>query len=516
MEKKFYVCHECGYVFPDELSNLIENKVQVFCEQCGAKFTLPGVDFKEASIQYKRKHLRSQLLSEKECSKLERAIQILNYFSFIPILIFTCAAFIFIIDIVRNPASWMEIITRQVLIGLSALLICLYDIRHILPKVKQRRYNEIFVDSLCYGILGCIMLGIGTLLLIKGVLIFFYVISSPKNKNFRAYDFGLLLKNSLNNFSAKAGFIIILLVLNDIRNGNIAIITIPKPSLGWNLPGLTTLLIPVIVFGTFLLISILALLIDLRLKKSIKDKQYFNFFDSFRIFIIGIFATIFYSAGIFVLLKGILIFFLYIGKPLEVKPPVAIEEKPLYYPPQPPTMEEQRKLIPELKEIEGKKQIQPPIPETVPTKIEQEKVIEIVEVEREIPSPLKEEEIKLKLHESLLPVKDEKDKKLVKQYFTKIFTVLSKDVKKKIKSLKISKNEKKELLEELAFLTKEEQVKYIEELIELQREIPKKLIERIRKLPNVKSEHYIKIVDQLKYMDSEEQLNYVQYLENNA
>ena len=128
----------------------------------------------------------------------------------------------------------------------------------------------------------------------------------------------------------------------------------------------------------------------------------------------------------------------------------------------------------------------------------------------------KEKDIELRLHESLLPVKDEKDKKLVKEYFSKIFAVLSKDLRKQILNLKISKKEKRELLEELAFLTKEEQVKYIEVLVDLYKEIPKKLIARIRKLPNVNPKHMDKIVEQLRLMDFEEQLKFVQFLEENA
>ena len=125
-------------------------------------------------------------------------------------------------------------------------------------------------------------------------------------------------------------------------------------------------------------------------------------------------------------------------------------------------------------------------------------------------------EFKLKLHESLLPVKSEKDKKLIKEYFSKIFALLSKDLRQQIIDLKISKKEKRELLEELAFLSEADQVKYIESLVDLYRKLPKKLIEKIRKLPNVKPKHYDKIVEQLKYMDSEEQINFVQFLEENA
>ena len=91
-------------------------------------------------------------------------------------------------------------------------------------------------------------------------------------------------------------------------------------------------------------------------------------------------------------------------------------------------------------------------------------------------------------------MKSEKDKKLVKEYFSKIFTLLSKDLIQEISNLDISKEEKRELLEELAFLTKEEQVKYVEALADLYKDIPKKLIERIRKLPNVKPQHIDNII----------------------
>ena len=117
---------------------------------------------------------------------------------------------------------------------------------------------------------------------------------------------------------------------------------------------------------------------------------------------------------------------------------------------------------------------------------------------------------------SLLPVKNEKDKKLVKEYFSKIFALISKDLRKEIKDLKIPKKERQEILQELAFLSKEEQAKYIMALANLYKEIPKKLIERIKNLPNVKPQHYGKIGEQLKYMDSEEQVKFVQFLEKYA
>ena len=94
--------------------------------------------------------------------------------------------------------------------------------------------------------------------------------------------------------------------------------------------------------------------------------------------------------------------------------------------------------------------------------------------------------------------------------------MLSKETRDKIKELNISKKEKQELLQELAFLTAEEQIKYIDAIIQMYQEIPQKLIKRIYKLPNVKPEHYGKIIDQLKYMDYEEQVKFIKFLEKNA
>jgi hypothetical protein len=79
--------------------------------------------------------------------------------------------------------------------------------------------------------------------------------------------------------------------------------------------------------------------------------------------------------------------------------------------------------------------------------------------------------------------------------------------------LDLPKQDKKEILKELAFLTEKEQAKHIEAIAELYKEIPYLLIERIRKLPNVDPEHYDKIIAQLKYMDFEEQMEFVQFLE---
>ncbi|MHA1293020.1 MAG: hypothetical protein ACTSQJ_10160, partial [Promethearchaeota archaeon] len=52
----------------------------------------------------------------------------------------------------------------------------------------------------------------------------------------------------------------------------------------------------------------------------------------------------------------------------------------------------------------------------------------------------------------------------IEKYFSRIFTVLSEDIKYKILKLEISEKEKQEIKKELAFLPKYQQKKYLEEL----------------------------------------------------
>jgi hypothetical protein len=52
----------------------------------------------------------------------------------------------------------------------------------------------------------------------------------------------------------------------------------------------------------------------------------------------------------------------------------------------------------------------------------------------------------------------------IKKYFSRIFTVIPKEIKEKLKNLNLSKDKKKILKKELAFLSKESQLKYLDEL----------------------------------------------------
>lgn len=537
---KIFVCRECGYLFPQELSHLIESNIQVYCERCGSPFILEGVKFRPAPTPYIREKKPYHTLPEIKSSSLDKFIQFLNKISSLPFFIFF---FYLMVAIFINlfPFFGFYNLFDHIAHIVICILLLTYDRTHITQKVKEKKYNEIFLDSFCWGILGSIMYGLGVIILIKGIFIIMYVLINSENKDFKIYNYGLLAKNSLNYFSNKAGFIIILYsVYRAFANG------IYLPDGGntlVNLPFGIHIPLGVITYFVLLIIALIILLIDGGIKKEIKEKRKFVSKDAVKLIILGILGTIFFAAGIFILLKGILIAFLCFGKPLEKVQESIQLEKPTTFaplPPIPPTpsiqttpyrkLEKPEKVISEekdieLKEVEKAKEIQPlEISKKEEIKIEQERIEEVSTGEiEEIPLKLdkeekakREEEFKLRLHDSLLPVKDEKDKKLVKEYFSKIFTVLSKDLKKQIIDLKIPKKEKKELLEELAFLTKEEQVKYIEAIVNLYKEIPKKLINRIRKLPNVKPSHYDKIVEELKYMDYDEQIKFVQFLEENA
>lgn len=55
----------------------------------------------------------------------------------------------------------------------------------------------------------------------------------------------------------------------------------------------------------------------------------------------------------------------------------------------------------------------------------------------------------------------------IKKYFSRIFTVLPKEIRERLKNLDISKEKKRILKKELAFLSKENQMKYLDELYRL-------------------------------------------------
>jgi DNA-directed RNA polymerase subunit RPC12/RpoP len=474
MSKKIYVCRNCGNTFPDELSHLIESKTKVYCERCGTPFSIEGIKFREPQLEIKKKEEKHKKSPEEKSSMLEGIIKALNYISWIPILILS-------IILLFIPIHFP--------MGIAGIIISIYDKKYISKRIKEKNYDHIVLDSICLGILGGIIFGTGAILILKGVLIFIYEVVNSKGQTY--YEFGLKMKNSLNNFSALGAIIILLYAIDIFINFNI----LPERPMG--------------IFVISIIFVVSSIIVDLSLKNKIKVKVKFSITDALILIFFGIIGLFIAAAGIFILLKGIVILFLLFGKPPKIKETEVIEAIPIE-----DQVKHKRIEKPIYKErIE--KQIYPAkkVDEKEPKRLTPEEIIEPKEKSR-IDETI---EMETRLHDSLLPIKDEKDKKLVKQYFSKIFTVLSKDIRKQIMDLEIPEKEKKELLKELAYLTKEEQIKYIEAIVNLYVEkLPIKLIERIRSLPNVKPEHLVKIAEQLKFMDFDEQERYIQFLENNA
>lgn len=54
--------------------------------------------------------------------------------------------------------------------------------------------------------------------------------------------------------------------------------------------------------------------------------------------------------------------------------------------------------------------------------------------------------------------------KEVKIYWKRIYSVLRKDIREKLKNLNVSEEKKKDIIKELAFLSEKKQIKYLEEL----------------------------------------------------
>jgi len=524
MSEKLYICRTCSYVFPKELSKLIDNRTQVYCEMCGTPFSLSGVNFKQPSTRKQRSKIQPHPkygLSNKDKTNLEKAIEYLNKFDYIPIILYALAIlglsfFNFFIS-----GSIVNVINSYLLV-LGSVLVLIYDLRYISPRVQSKNYDEIALDAICYGILGCIFLGSGVILLIKGVLILIHSIVYHKGEDHKVYNYGLKLKNSINHFSAKAGFIIALLVLNDLIIGGL-------------LSYLFSNLFLFLIEFSFIIIPFIILIIDLTLKTKIHKKNKFSGSYVIGIFIMGAISTAFLSIGIFILIKSLILLLLFVGKPIN---PVIKKEMREFQPKSEPSQkiqleEEKDSLEKEEKlqkiedeiiplervrvELKPEKEALKDTPEEIKSLDEvKEEEVEIETLDIKKTEKKKEEPSVLRLHESLLPVKNEKDKKIVKEYFAKIFNIISKDLRKQILELDIPKKERKNIIKELAYIAEEEQLKYLEALKGLYEEIPHKLIERIRKLPNLKPKYYDKLVEELKYMDSAQQFEFVQFLEKNA
>ncbi|MHA1235059.1 MAG: hypothetical protein ACTSQL_08250, partial [Promethearchaeota archaeon] len=315
---KLYICRTCSYAFPKELSKLIDNKVQVYCEMCGTPFSLSGINFKQPPTRGHRKEIRPYPkfgMNDKDKTTLEKAIGSLNKFDYVPIILYAFTILVLSFFYFTTPGGIINVINSYLLV-LSSILILIYDLSYISPRVQSKNYDEIALDAICYGILGCFFYGVGVILLIKGILILVHSIVYHKGEDHKVYNYGLKLKNSINHFSAKAGFVLVLLVLNDLIIGGL---------LSYLFSNLFLLLIE---FSIVIIPSII-LLIDLSLMAKIHKKNEFSGAYVIGIFIMGAISTAFLSIGIFILIKSLILILLFIGKPMDpvIKKEIRVEQQ---------------------------------------------------------------------------------------------------------------------------------------------------------------------------------------------
>ncbi len=566
VKRSKYFCRECGHKFPKELVERIENGVQIFCENCGYKFLLEGVKFrelkekdfkdkekKELKEKKEKKEIkwssswrpRKQEISQQGMVNLNNIIQGINKFSYIILLIISIISLtrIFLVIRIGNDLQFLIIIFESIALFIFGIRIAGFDKKYIAPLIRTGEYNKVGVSAIALGILGCIVYGAGVVLLIKGILLIIYISQDEKNQEFQGYDWGLLIKDSLNSVSSYAGVSIIILGISAFAYMVISSILIP-----FDFGFLTTLSIIFIM----LIFSLIGVSIDKKRSPKISSKKVFEENEAGSFLIAGIFGCFFYASGIFILLKAIIIIILaQKGRPEKIlydsSRKLSISEEII--PKQPPTSRQEPPKSPyeiesDEKGIDQKyisvpltaKKATPlkPFPieekknkrleeipffeiDKKPTETKSEKQLE-KEVKKQkkideiIEKKFKKQPLKLKLHQSLLPISDESDREIVERYFLKIFNVLSEKIRRKILELNIPEKDKKEILKEFVYLTEEEQEKYLNELFELNREISEKLILRVKKL-NLKPEYLNQIIEQLRYMPVGEQEIYLKFLE---
>ena len=568
-----YYCRECGYQFPKELVGRIQKGIQVFCENCGYPFLLDGVKFKEKDYKPKEtraikeakqlfpKKPKAPKISQKGMVSLNNAIQDLNKVSYAILYVVSILSLLRLIEFIWNwnLLNFLTILIQTIAFFYFGTRIAHFDKKYITPLIVEKNYNKVGISAFILGILGCIIFGAGALLLIKGILIIIYIANDEKNQEFRGYDSGLLIKDSLNSISSYAGVSIIILGLGAFTSRLTANILLGTSFIN-DLAKLGLLI------STFvlLILSIAGISIDKKRSPEIATKKVFKESDCGSILVAGIIGCVFCAAGILILLKAIVMLALaQKGRPERIyydpsrklsitketileKPPIYKQEPiispyeikdekqgkeqeiisiPLPVEKVPPLkrlpIEERREIdIKSLKKDRGLEEI--PFFETVkkPSEIKSQKQLEKEfkkqkKIEEKIEKKFKKRPLKLRLHESLLPISEESDREIVEKYFLKIFNVLSEKIRRKILELNIPEKDKREILKEFAYLTEEEQEKYLNELFELNRKISDKLILRVKKL-NLDPKYLQQIIEQLKYMPIDEQETYLKFLEEST
>jgi hypothetical protein len=243
-------------------------------------------------------------MDEKSVEYIKKSIHFLDKISYIPALSVSIIFFIFFLEILVNPFNWIFLSSTYLLGFLIGFLLYIYDKNFISPRIDNEEYNQIILDALCWGIIGCIFHGIGIFILLKGLLILYYNIDEEilKRKDMKKegrQNFSLKLYNSLNSISSFGGVLIILLVFYNI--GISVILNVFEQLVIGNY---RVLFEP---FYIFLIISVITLMFDHNNEESFKPTLNLNPKGGVKDLIKGILGCSFYAASIFLLLRGIIV-----------------------------------------------------------------------------------------------------------------------------------------------------------------------------------------------------------------
>ncbi|MFX1409633.1 MAG: hypothetical protein ACFFA6_04725 [Promethearchaeota archaeon] len=243
--------------------------------------------------------------------KLESSIEFLDRFSYLPFLILSIVFFIFFLQIIVIPFYWKNILSFFFLGSIIGYLLYYYYNQKISPKINSKKYDEVFLDSFCLGVVACMFYGTGVIILIESIFILIYsyiqISSNSKEKtNKEIIEIEeLKLLNSINSFSAIGGFLIILFALHisrlneiytfisSLSNSDISIIFKSKT--------------------LFLILSLIVITFELNTREI---DEYFEFGTNpiTMTFIKGILASLYYGAGIFIIFKAIILTFISVNK----------------------------------------------------------------------------------------------------------------------------------------------------------------------------------------------------------
>ena len=434
-----YNCKECGQFFPEELNEYLENGNETYCDLCGAPFSIKIVKFNQKT-KFKEEDLNSKE-NVKEAQKMLKVFIFMIFIFVFYFLTFTAPMFRLI------QGNYIQYIIFLMIIGLGIL-----EIIRAIKLFKKKAYRhrtlkmntigQIFLRKLLYpsskekslnsngNEKKALKILIGTMYV--NFILFNFYFSITHNLFFFVYQISIffLIYLTIEILYFSIGLIILFkvkllgyrflkvnsIVQAIIYNCIMVLLFIFEPT-------------PYPEFGLGLYI-VLFLLLDARVLYLniiiIKNKQIFRQFFPPKSHNCHNCGSKMVSHRNFCLKCLALL----------VERENGLEEAPIQEPFQKPPLD---KISPEPEETVRKN------PKTGETKEKFDKV----------------------LLEDLSIFKEKKDKKLLKKYLLERFVVVSKQTRNEIDKLNLSREEKIDLLKDLAFLTSKEQQHLLELLVHL-------------------------------------------------